>query len=1166
MYICYSEEGGLSVGLTFVCGRAGSGKSRFCIDLIRDSLEAQPDGEPLVLLLPEQATFQTERELAAATRNKGFVRASVVGFRRLAHKVLSETGGACRPQITDLGKKLIVSRMLSAYQDELKLFTGTANRRSFAETICGLIQEFKNYNITPAQVRSAVTPCGSTALANKLADLSLLYQGFESYLESNYLDTEDYLKLLTEKIPNSQFLRGAKVWIDGFHWFTPAEYSVLEQIIRAADQVYVTLCLSGPDTETHRKETTLFHRQYKTRLHLKGLASRWGIDTDDILLEQGPRFLASPVLDHVEKVYAGIVEPGLQTLDNSGLQIAEAANHRAEVEGIARDIIRLCRDKGYRWRDSAVLLRDPETYGPIIERVFEDYGIPFFSDRKRLAVHHPLAELLRSVLEIFQENWSYEPIFRCLKTDLFPMSMDAVEKLENYTLEFGIRGSRWTNGVPWTFQRRLSLNEDQDITEREQNRLDEINAIRFKVTLPLLSVSRQIADRSTAAGITEALYNLLVELHAADTLDTWAQQAETEGDLEVAKEHRQVWTGVVELFDQIIETCGEQIIDLDEYAQVLNDGLEGIKLSLIPPGLDHVTVSSLDQTRVGNVRAVYVPGANDGVFPMKGKGEGVLTDSERNELRKLGLELAPGARDDVFAEKFLVYTALTRASEYLWLSYPLADGEGKALMPSPEAGKLRSIAAIEKIKTLSFEPQDGMEREYLAQAQRGLSALAVSLRRYKNGESIGEDWWAVYNWALTKADLKEYLASATAGLFHNNWVKPLPPILAGRLYSKQNRLRGSVTRFENYQACPFKHFAQYGLSLQERAVFRLQAPDLGQFLHAVLKEFGDLMAVQGRNWGSLSGEECRQICGQIVTQLAPKLQNEILLSTEQYKHMLGRLTRRVERAVGRLTEFDRVSSFKPAALELSFGGADAKSLPPLVYPLADGSRLEITGQIDRLDIAEHMGRQYLLVVDYKSGKVNLSLPDVYYGLKLQLLTYLLAACRLWPHLDPQTAAEPAGVLYYFLKNPAVSGEFAKSEQEVCREINRQLKMPGWLLKEPAIIELIDGTVTGWSEFTKVGLGKSQEFYNACLPQLKTREEFSGLLDHVERIFAGTAENILSGDITIRPYLLDRRTPCGYCPYQAVCQFDPLIPGSEYRNLAKLGETEIIKKLGQGKEE
>lgn len=1153
------------MSVTFICGRAGSGKSRLCIDAIKEKLEAQPDGAPLILLLPEQSTFQTERELAAALQDKGFVRASVVGFRRLAHRVLSETGGASRQPITDLGKRLIVSRLLSAYQDDLKLFTGTANRRSFADTVCSLIQEFKNYNITPEQLRLAMPAAGPTALANKLEDLSLLYQGFESYIQDNYLDTEDYLKLLAENIAQSAYFQGAVVWIDGFHRFTPAEYTVIEQIFRAADQVFVTLCLSEPDEERHKKETALFHRQYQTRLILKKLAHKWGIAASDYLLEDSPRFRSNPFLGHVEKAYAGMAHQDGEEAGRDGLQLAEASNRRVEIEGIACDMIRLCREQGYRWRDMAVLLRDPESYALLVEQVFEDYGIPVFSDRKRLAVHHPLAEFLRSVLEIYRENWAYEPIFRCLKTDLFPVPISAVEKLENYVLEFGIRGSRWTNDTPWTYQRRLSLNEDEEHSDRQQAFLAGINRIRREVTAPLLNTAREISGSGTASGITDALYDLLVELNVAETLDKWAQEAENGGNLELAKEHRQVWNGVMELFDQIMEACGDQTVTLEEYAHILNDGLEGIKLSLIPPGLDHVAISSLEQTRISNTRAVYIPGANDGVFPMRGKGEGVLTDDERFELKKMGLELAPGSRDNVFAEKFLVYTALTRAGEYLWISYPLADEEGKALAPSPEIARLKGLASRRQIRLITVESQDGQERNYMAHPQRSLSSLAVSLRRYKNGETISDDWWAVYNWALNQSDFKQYLQTATAGLFHHNREGALPPAMAGRLYSRHNRLRGSVTRFESYQACPFKHFSQYGLGLKERAVFRLQAPDLGQFLHAVLKEFGDMMASQGRTWGSLTDEECRQICGDIVSRLAPKLQNEILLSTEQYKHMLGRLRRRVERAVARLVEFDRASGFKPAALELSFGGSHDGALPPLCYPLSDGQQLEITGQIDRLDLADNQNGKYLLVVDYKSGNASLSLTEVVHGLKLQLLTYLLAACKLSQHLYPDVTVEPAGILYYFLKNPSVSGHSAKTGQEICKEINRQLKMPGWILKEPDVIRLIDGTVNGWSEFTKIGIGKNLEFYSACLPQLKTREEFARLLAHVESMLIDTAEKIIRGDIAIKPYRLERRTPCRYCPYAAVCQFDILIPGSDYRLLLPVEEEQAATNLGQGEE-
>ena len=1152
------------MSLTFVCGRAGSGKSRFCFDGIKAQLEAQADGPPLILLLPEQATFQAEKELASSVRSQGFVRASVVGFRRLAYRILAETGGACRPQVTDLGKRLIVSSLLTAYQDELTLFGGKIGRRGFAETVCGLIQEFKNYNIGPELLQTAADGRDDTVLARKLGDLSLIYQGFETYLAEHYLDGEDYPRLLREKLPESGLLRGATVWIDGFHWFTPAEYSVLEQILLLADKVYLTLCLPEPDAAFHNRETALFHRQYRTRLLLKGLAAKAGVAADDLLLQEAPRYAASPLLAHIEQAYAGVPARKPPAAEREALRIAEAANPRAEMEGIAREIIRLCRDQGYRWRDTAVLLRDPETYGPLLEEVFTDFDIPFFSDRKRSAVHHPLAELLRSVLEIFQENWSYEPIFRCLKTDLFPVAAPAVEKLENYVLEFGIRGSRWTQPQPWRFQKRLSLAEDAEEDGRGHG-LKEIHEVRMRVVAPLLTLAETIKNDLTVVSLTEALYQFLTEIDAAGTLDKWAKQAEEDGDLTLAKEHRQVWNSVIGLLDQLAEACGEQSMTLEEYSQVLNDGLDGIRLSLIPPSLDHVGVFSLEQIRAGQARAVFVPGLIEGVFPMKARGEGVLTDAERRELTGWGLELAPGTREDVFAERFLVYTAFTRAGEYLWISYPLADSEGKALTPSPEIARLRHIAAVQRLQTLSFEPQAGDEREYIVHPRRSLSALAVHLRRYQNGETIAGDWWAVYNWALGKSEYRDYLQTVTAGLFHTLQEKRLPAGLARRLYLQGRPLRGSVTRFENYQACPFKHFVQYGLGLKERPIFRLAAPDLGQFLHAVLKEFGDAMQRESRTWGSLDTEECRRLCGEIVSRLAPKLQNEILLSTEQYKHMLGRLTKRVERAVLRLSEWDRVSRFKPAALELSFGN-DGGVLPPLSYPLPGGELLEITGQIDRLDLADYQGKQYLLVVDYKSGYARLTLPEVYYGLKLQLLTYLLAAVRLWQTGLPGTDIEPAGILYYFVKNPLISGLCAKSEEEIAREINRQLKMPGWLLKEPHIMELIDGTAMGWSEFTKVGLGKGKEFYSACLQQLKSREEFDTLLAHVEQVFVATARQILAGEIAIRPYRLERRTPCGYCPYAAVCQFDTLVPGSEYRVLERLAETEILAKLAAGREE
>lgn len=1144
------------MGLKLILGRAGSGKTRCCLEDIRKRLRQSPAGRPLILLLPEHATFQVERELAATPGLGGFARAYVFGFRRLAHRVLLEAGGAVRPHITELGKKLVLSRLLMKEQKKLKVFQRAANQRTFAETLAGMIQEFKTYAVSPQQLEQFREQAGESPLADKLQDLSLLYQDFAEFLQDRYTDPEDYLSLLADKVARSALIPGAEVWVDGFTWFNPQETAVLAQILGCAAGVTVTLCLADAQSPEHSSETALLHRQWETRRKLLDLARSLNISVEEQQLTGCGRFVLRPLLAHLEQrffTYPTLLFSG----ESRGLVLVEAANRRVEVEGIARDIIRLCREEGYRWRDIAILLRDGESYADIVETVLTDYEIPFFNDRQRQPVHHPLAELLRSSLEVLTGRWRYDAVFRCLKTDLFPLCRDEIDELENYVLEFGIRGSRWTSEEPWNFVRRLSLDEDAEINDDRQEQLDRINGIRRKAVRPLADFAAQVKQAADVRAVTTALYQLLLELEVPEKLAQWADKAEAAGDLEQAGEHRQMWDSVIQLLEQLVETCGDEQMDLAAYADLVNDGLEGLKLSLIPPGLDYVTVSPLAQTSVANLRAVYVPGVNDGVLPMRGRGEGILTDAERTRLAQAGLELAPGATADTFAERFLVYTALTRAGEYLWVSYPLADEEGKGLSPSLVIKRLKELAGV-NVKSLPLEPRPGREKEYLARTRPGLSALAVSLRQYKNHEKISPLWRDVYNWTRQRPALTATLRRSLAGLFHSNQEKNLPGELSACLYPRYGRLRGSVTRFESFRACPFKHFAQYGLSLKERAVFRLQAPELGRFFHAALKSFGDKMQAAGRSWGSVGDTEYQAICREIVNELAPKLQNEILLSSEQHKHLLGRLERTVERSVHRLVEFDRVSRFKPVALERVFGrGKD--SLPPLVYRLKNGTTLEISGQIDRLDEAEKDGRKYILVIDYKSGGAWLKLTEVFYGLRLQLLTYLLVAKNA-EELFGGEKCLPGGVLYYFLKNPNLSGSVRLSPEQITKKINGMLKMPGWLLADPEVVRLLDSTMEKWSDFLKVALTKDNTFYSNCLSYLKTPAEFRLLLAHVEDMLVETAEKILSGDIAISPYLLTGKNACSYCRYSPVCQFDRQLPENDYRKLEQPADEDIMQQL------
>ncbi|HWR43379.1 helicase-exonuclease AddAB subunit AddB [Sporomusa sp.] len=1155
--------------LKLILGRAGYGKTWQCFNEVLSRLAESPDGRPLIFIVPEQATYEVERALASACPENGFVRAHVLGFRRLAHRVLNETGGAARPHISELGKRMVFSRLLMEHKDSLKLLTRAASEKSFAETIEGLVKEFKAYGIGPEMLAAMAGDqerLGSLALAGKIHDLALLYQGFEDFLAGRYIDPEDYLSLLAEKIPEASLLAQAEVWIDGFTWFTPQEYAVLEALLQAAASVTITICLDQPDDLFNTREEALFHRQWETYTKLKKLASdlKVPISQQELVI---PRRFEKPVLTAIEQQFFGSRKAGdkIEQGKDSGFTLAEAANRRAEAEAIAREMIRLSREEGLRWRDMAILIRDTESYAELMTTVLADYNIPFFSDGSRPAVHHPLAELVRSAIELVLEKWSYEPVFRCLKTDLFPVTRDEVDILENYCLEFGIRGSRWTNPEAWAFRRRYSLAEDEwasdELSEADREYLCRINHIRSQSTEELVKLAGRllpaVRQGLPPVELAQALYEFLTGLQVADTLEAWAAAADGAGDLEQAREHRQMWAKVVELLDQIVDTFADQPLTLEDFAAIVSEGLEGTKLSLIPPGLDYVTIAALERTRRLKIKAAFVPGASDGALPRRRREEGLLTDSERALLNSLGLELGGGAAADTFAEQFLVYTALTRASRRLWVSYPLADAEGKALGPSMIVRRLKEITGV-KVMALPVEPPPGREAEYLARPERALAALAGALRLYKHTGHISPAWWDVYNWALAEASLRAQLTAALAGLFHHNQVERLQKNLSGRLYLKKGVLRGSVTRFEAFRACPFKHFAQYGLGLKERAVYQLKAPDLGQFLHAVIKQFGDRLTERGQNWGDVTQTQISEMCTGIVTELAPKLQNEILLSSKQHEHLVTRLTRRAARAVSRLVAWARVSKFKPLALEQSFGRGQG-ALPPLTFPLPEGA-LEVAGQIDRLDVGEHDGQQYALVIDYKSGGAWLSLAEVYYGLKLQLLTYLLVAVS---RQEGANACLPAGVLYYFLKNPVVSGATLKTPEQIEKEINGKLKMPGWLLADVNLAGLLDETLNGWSEFFKIALGKNG-FYESCMDKLKTEEEFSLLLAHVEQELVAVAEAILAGETAIRPYRLDKATPCGYCAFRPVCQFDRNLPENDYLALPKLDDQTIMNELRQRK--
>jgi len=1146
--------------LRFIIGRAGTGKTYACLDAVRRELLARSAGPPLILLVPEQASFQMEYALASSAGLKGFIRAQVLSFRRLAYRVLQEVGGAARAHIGELGKRMVLRRLLEQRRRDLKVFGRSAGQPGFADTLARTLGEMKTYCILPSDLAAgagALRKAGNRGLlADKLDDLYLLYSELEVYLTGRFTDPDDYLNLLADRLDKSAAVKGAEVWVDGFNGFTPQEFRVLAALLRTACRVNVTLCIDFASLSAKIDESDLFYPSRETYDTLCEIAVRERVTVERplVLDDKAPGRFRNPSIAYLEKFFFCRSAPAAEGA-GGGVTLAAAASRCAEVEGVAREIIRLCRDHGYRYRDIVVLARDLDVYAHLISAVFEDHNIPVFIDRKRPVMSHPLVELVRSALEVVVKDWAYEPVFRFLKTDLVPLAREEVDLLENYVLAHGIRGSRWVDPRPWEYRRRLTLEEELEISPAEARELEEINRIRRQATAALANFHQEVRQAGNVRSITTALFNLLTNLNVPETLESWSRKAEAEGRLETAREHSQVWSMLIALLDQVVEALGDEVLEPADYAAVLGAGLESMRLGLIPPALDQVVAGSLDRSRCPEARAAFIIGVSDRVLPARVAGQGLLSELERESLQAVGLRLAPGIRRKVFDEQYLVYIALTRSADRLVISYPLADDEGEAIMPSPVVARVKELLPEVEERVWPVEPNDNLTGalEFITNPARSMSYLAAQMREAKAGRYIDPLWWDVYSW-FARSEQREECARSLAGLFYNNREDRLAPGVGKLLYGQP--LKTSVSGIEKFRACPFAHFLSHGLRLRDRAVFRLGSPDLGQFFHAALKLFGDRVHKLGLDWGELSRKACCEIAGEVVDFLAPRLQSEILLSSARQRYLTGKIKRTVQRAALVLSEYSRRGKFRPVGLELAFGpGGD---LPAITFILSDGSEMIVTGRIDRIDAAPTEAGVYLRVIDYKSGRVTINLSDIFYGLKLQLLTYLEVAVQHARRLAGGPGL-PGAILYFSLDDPLIktNGEILPKE-ELEKRILREMKMKGLVLADPAVVRMMDSGLTESSDLIPVQFKKDGDF--TARSAVLTMEQFKLLRRYLRSQLLSAGNDIINGTVDIAPFRLGNFRSCQHCLFHPVCKFDTLVEGNGYRVIVPLSNDVIWSRL------
>lgn len=1148
----------MQVSLRLFLGRAGTGKTTRMIEELHERLSLQPMGDPLLYIVPEQATFQAEYTLATLPGLGGTIRAQAISFQRLSFRLMQDLGGQALTPVNEIGKQMVLRLLLERHREQLQAFGRAAVQPGFSAQLARMISECKTYGINTDTLQQQ--DWGTGMLASKLHDLCLLMNAYDGYLTEKYYDTDELMSRIAENIGQSDWISRAEIWIDGFSGFTPQEFAVIKKLMIHAKRVTIALCLDPGHKSAAAAacELQLFYPTLQTYQRLHALAEEAGVTIgEQTEFDRTNRFRTSPLLAHLEQNYFSWETPAARPQQGREQELLHllAANRRAEVQAVALQILSLARKEKYRFSEMAVLLRNMEDYANELEGVFAEYQIPYFLDQKRSVMHHPLIELIRSALEVVTGRWRYEAVFCCLKTDLVseltkPVAEGRreVDLLENYALAYGIQANDWNKDAEWNFH------------GANMKGFDEIDAMRRRYAEPLLGFEHGMKKAaSNGKAMTAALYNWLISLQVPQKLEVWQEIAQDQNDLETARQHGQIWNGVIELLDQIVEVMGDEQMDIDTFARVIDSGLESISLGLVPLAINQVSIGSMERSRQPDVKALFILGVNDGIIPMRPKEDGLLDEAERDRLLASGIELAPSAKQRLLMEQFLLYQAMTRPSERLWLSCALADEEGKALLPSSVFDRLKELLPDVAIRFFSNEPINVAEADafLLGRPRQVFGHLLTLIRQMKKGTPLSPFWREVYGWFLQHSPDTERELRLLSGFAFTNQARALSKTRSKALYKEQ--LRMSVSRLERFQACPFSHFASHGLRLKERLIYRLERFDVGELFHASLKRAVDKLNGSRLEWAELTEPGSLQLAGEVVDELIPKTRSSILTRTARYRYLAGKLKRAVGRAIYVLGEHARRSQFVPVGLEIDFG-PDGE-LPGMKLELGQGISIQLIGRIDRVDQSIDGDRTFLRVIDYKSSPKQLQLADVWNGLNLQLLVYLdvvITNAPVWLGKP----AEVGGVFYYQVADPFVTEKWALTESEVAKKRASRLKMKGLMLADTDLAKLMDEQVeTGKSDLFQVAINKDGSFSQRS-SSVATAEQFGWLQSYVRQQVSQLSSRMIEGEIAIQPYAIGQTSACATCSYKAVCQFDNRMAGNEQKQLNKWKNPEVFAKLEQ----
>ncbi len=1111
--------------LQLLSGRSGSGKT----ELIFNRIAEEADKGDIVLLIPEQSSYQCEKRILDMLGAEKASRVSVMSFKRMYDIVTEEYGSRDSKRIDDGVKAVLMSTAAEQISDRLVLYAGRYKKSDFAELMTDAVNEFKACAVTPDDLYNAAERTHDERLRQKLRESADVYSAYDALLGSSYSDPSDDLTRLYELLCENPFFEDRTVFIDAFNGFSGQEMRIVGKIIEQADEVVVSLCCDGFSADG--TADSIFSEPEMTGRKLIAAAENCGAAVAaPIKLRKAVRYKSPSIAAIEESVFRFDGDP--YYAEDDSVQIYEADDEYDEIRQICREISGLVRYKGCRYNEITVIMRDPTMFSNIISSEFPKYDIPFFMSEPKPLDEKPLIRLILSAFEAVHSSFNTESILTMLKTEMTPVRNDDIYRLENYVYMWDIKGVRWKQ--PFTMNPEGNT---KDINTEELLRLEKL---RQCIIAPLIDFSEELGRAANGADISEAVYSLLIRLEADKSMKRFVSLFDKPSELRQRQTEAAVWDTAMDILDKMHNILSSVKTDSKRYYELLKLMIRKSPISDIPQTLDSVVIGTAGNIRAQGQKAVFIIGALEGVFPAVPKASGVFSDNEREQLIGLDLPLGDTAYALSLREKFNAYAALSLPSERLYISRYLTPTQG---------GHCESSVIIKEIlnilKDTPVKRHSSLRPEELFYTERQAFEECAALWRDNTGVS---------------AALREYFSSAPdyssrykaiSGMLENR-----PFLITGRYRTKRlfgEKLSLSATQAENYYLCPFRYFCRYGLKAYPRKRAVMDAGMYGGAVHFILEGL-----LRDEPFDKLSKYSSAELSGLIRKYTALYIE-EIGGEgerTERFFMQFSIIERNVSVLLKRLIDEFSVCSFVPSDFELEIGTDGA--VPGYELELPTGERITVSGKVDRVDTYDHDGKRYIRIIDYKTGTKDFKLSDVLYGLNIQMLLYLSILNKTGEEhfsKDKRLPLAPAGILYMPATPSAKTGIYESDSQrsEAEKAQLSSFKMNGLLLDDAEVIAAMETDGKGIYIPVRAD-GKNGIRADNCLASLET---YGRIFSYIDKKLISMAQSLYDGDIKRYPVKGGSADACKYCDYKSVCGYEEGKPFNQKTAVSHKEAIEII---------